>query len=254
MATLISQIIQDAYREANIIAVETSPTSDQTTEGLRLLNRFIRSLFGNEVGQPLVPVPYGENNVEFMSQEFDYYSTLLNYFVPVNSRIIANLESTKTINLAPNPEDGDRIGVSDASGNFATYNLVLNGNGRTIDGASTLTLSTNGEDVEYFYREDIADWVQITNLTDTDNSPFPTEFDDLLIIGLAMRLAPRYGSTTAGESINTYRSILTKFRARYGSSEEIRSELGLIKTPLMRSMYGWPYADNYFNKGIPFGY
>ena len=48
MATLVSQIIEDAYREANLIAVGESPTTAQQTEGLRLYNRFITSLFGND--------------------------------------------------------------------------------------------------------------------------------------------------------------------------------------------------------------
>lgn len=38
---LVSEIIKDAYREANLIPITQSPTLDEQTEALRLLNRFV---------------------------------------------------------------------------------------------------------------------------------------------------------------------------------------------------------------------
>lgn len=253
MATLISQIIQDAYREANIIAVETNPTANQSTEGLRLLNRYIRALFGNELGQSLRRIPYGDNNVGHRSDEALYYQSVLNYFIPSNSKIICNLEAAKTLRFPPNPEDGARIAISDASSNFSTYNLTLEGNGRVIEGTTSVTLNTDGQDVEYFYREDTSEWKQVSTLATSDPLPFPEQYDDIFIIGLAIRLAPRYGTSIAPESIEIYNSVMSKFRARYGTTDEIRSELGLTRLPSNKNFYGWGYSDDYFDKGLPLG-
>lgn len=255
MATLISQIIADAYREANLIAVETSPTANQQTEGLRLFNRFLRSLFGNEMGDPLEPVPYGNNNVDTATLRTSYYEGVLNYYIPMNSRLLANLSSAKTLNLYPKPVDGARLAVVDASSNFATYNLTLNGNGRKIDGALSVTLSTDDQDTEWFYRADIGEWKQITDLVTSDASPFPIEFDEFLIIGLAMRLASRYGVAMADTSVMLYRRGLSQFRARYQQNEQQSSELGLIRTPGTHHDV-WDSSwnlGNAFERGYPFG-
>jgi len=47
--------------------------------------------------------------------------------------------------LPANPSVGDHISVKDASGSFATNNVTVTGNGNTIDGATTLVLSTNND-------------------------------------------------------------------------------------------------------------
>ena len=62
--TTVSQLITDAYRESNLIAVNSSPTSPEQTEALRLLNRVVKSLFGNEMGDPLDTIPLGKGNTQ----------------------------------------------------------------------------------------------------------------------------------------------------------------------------------------------
>jgi hypothetical protein len=48
--TLVSEIITDAFRQSNLVAVGTTPTTEETTEALRYLNRIVKSVFGNEAG------------------------------------------------------------------------------------------------------------------------------------------------------------------------------------------------------------
>jgi hypothetical protein len=151
-------------------------------------------------------------------------------YVPSNSRLQCNLTEATSLNLDPNPRDGARLAVVDNPHNFATYNLTLKPNGRHIEGSSSnLALSTNGLTREWFYRADTGNWVKLTALVAADNSPFPDQFDDLLVIGLYMRLSPRHGPPVSGESVAVYKDLLGKFRSKYAQSSEVRSESGLIR-------------------------
>lgn len=239
--TLISTIIRDAYRESNLIAITADPTTAEQTEGLRLLNRLVPSLFGNEAGDPLETVPVGRNNVNV-----DVEPTLSDNIVPLNSRLVLNLTAAKTLYLSPKPQDGSRLAVIDKSGNLSTYNLVLRGNGYTIAGAATATLSTNSLSREYFFRADTGDWSLLADLEADDSSPFPQKFDDMLVIGLAIRLNPRNGTAISGESLEAYKSSLRKFRAQYCQNVSARVEEALLKTSVNHLSH-YDYDD--FNTG-----
>lgn len=227
--TTIAQIITDAYRESNLLAISASPTTLEVAEALRLLNRFIPSLIGSELGELLQPVSYGDNNVERTCPSSYFEDLIDSGFVPVNSRLILNLDSAKEVYLHPNPMDGARFGISDASNNLATNTLAVSGNGRTIEDTTSLTLDVNGLDREWFYRADLADWKRVTNLEEDDDLPFPVEFDDLVVIGLARRLNPRHGQVADEQTTTDYSKLLKKFRARYRQSVEVSSEYFLTK-------------------------
>ena len=62
MAT-VYQIIVDAYRQSNLNAVGIAPTQLQEDEGLRYLNRIVKSVFGNEAGDRLVAFPIGREGI-----------------------------------------------------------------------------------------------------------------------------------------------------------------------------------------------
>lgn len=219
--TLISQIITDAYRELNLIGKTETPTTEETAEGLRLLNRHIEGLFGNEAGDPLMDMLYGENaNVDSGTYYNDFERFVERWYLPSGFRLKLNLENSDTIKLTPNPENGARFGIVDASNNLSTNTFTLDGNGSLIEGVTDLTINTDGFSGEWFYRSDKATWQRYTGLLETDESPFPVEFDDLLIIGLAMRLDPRNGSGINPLSLQTYRTVRGKFRARYTQQQE----------------------------------
>ncbi len=213
--TTIAQIITDAYRESNLIARGATETAEEQIEALRLLDRYIQSLFGNEAGDNLEEKLFGKNNVDLTVYDDEFENFVRQYYMPSGYRIKLNLEAAQTIRLDPNPENGAIFGIVDASNNLATYPLTIEGNGSRIDGGTSTLINTNGTSALWFYRADIASWQIVSDLAVTDESPFPKEFDDLLIVGLAMRLDPRNGAGISQFSTDTYLRTLKKFRARY---------------------------------------
>lgn len=225
---LVHEIIKDAYREANLIPITQSPTLDEQSEGLRLLNRFVRSVFGSEAGDKLQSLAVGVNNVTTTNSLPTYDFTGQEY-APLNARLVVNITVPTTINLHPDPEDGARIAVVDASGNFNTNNVTLAGNGRKIAGAATAVLNTASLKKEWFYRADLGDWQVISDLGLNDTFPFPMEFEDLFVIGLATRLNPRNGASIDEQAMMNFRRQRNLFRARYSQSIQQASEDGLVK-------------------------
>jgi hypothetical protein len=57
--TLISSIIADAYREANIIPLGRAPNANQVTEALRLYNALLNAIYGDDAGETLADWPLG---------------------------------------------------------------------------------------------------------------------------------------------------------------------------------------------------
>jgi hypothetical protein len=214
--TLASSIITDAYRESNLIPMGNSPNANQQTEALGRLNSIILSTVGYEAGDDLDDLNIGG--------AYDQAS-LTNEFIPDNARLLLNLSSAATFNLDPYPFEGQRVSFVDVAGNLATYNLTLNGNGRQIEGASSLTLDTNGDSRQWMYRADLGQWVKITTLLYDDSLPFPPEFDDYFITMLAVRLSPRYGQTVTGETATALKRVRNLLRARYHAWKQVRSDL-----------------------------
>lgn len=240
--TLASSIIQDAYREGNLIAVGVSPTTAEQAEALRKLNRFIAGVYGEELGEnladwpiplpqrtapiaanfPQLPYPMGLDGdlmgvplVSSLSNEFAFYP-------PSNSRIIFG-GVTGTCYFPEAPSDGARMAIVQGSGagdgGAVGQVLTLNGNGRTIETANTKTFtfaSPAAAPVQWLYRADLGDWVKISfALALTDDIGFPFDLDDLWVCMLAIRLAPAYTKTTAPETSATAMKMLKKLKARY---------------------------------------
>lgn len=249
--TTVSEIITQAYRESNLIPVGATPDDSEMTEGLQILNRYVKSLFGSEMGEPLETIALGKKNITTPDNVVLYMDDLLTYYVPENTRVQANLLSATTINLCPNPKDGSRVAVIDNSENFATYPLTIIGNGRQIEGETSVVLNTNGVIRQWFYREDLGQWNRLTDLTLTDVSPFPDEFDDLLILGVQRRINPRAGAQAAPESVQYYTDILRKFKARYRQMREMPAEQGIVRLPGNRAIRGTLNSNRNFDRGVP---
>jgi len=250
--TLVSAIIKSAFRESNLIALSATPTSEESAEALNLLNSVVLTFIGQELGELLEDGNVGDNNVT--RKEFDQGwldSSLANSYLPPNTRVVANLTAAQTIYLPPRPFDGARFGVADPSDNLATYNLIFDGNGRKIEDAQQVVLSTDGLSREWFYRADLADWVRVTDLEEDDESPFPRQFDDILIIALATRLNPRNGSVADPQSVARYNNALKKFRSTYRQSKQMSSELALALVNPWYSTGTWFSDDTAFNQGRP---
>jgi len=224
MATLVSDIIRDSYRESNLIAIGTEPSGAQVIEAMRFINRMVPSVLGFEAGEPLTTI-YSKNLTE--------YDDLRNIRLSLSS-------ARDEITLPDAYEDGLRFAVSDPLGILKTNKLTIKSGSAQINGQSEIEID---EPVELFYRADLGDWRVVSPLTEIDAWPFPIEFDDMFIIMMAYRLNPRYNIGSAQESLSMYRRSLSQFRARYNQSREIRTEI-----PVCSLDSGENYAAD-FNSG-----
>lgn len=257
--TLVSEIITDAYRQSNLLMIGGTPTTEQQTEALRYLNRIVKSVFGNEAGDPLTAFPLGGDHISRPSGYPWYGNTPDNdWFVPKNIRVMCNLTQTINLYLHPDPDNGSRFAVQDVSDNFSTYNVNVYGNGRLIEGGFNLSLTADGTNKEWFYRDDIGSWMLLSPIGLADTFPFPEEFDFFFIIQLAIALNPAYDIELSNQSQATYTRAKSQLRSRYAQHIPVRSELGLIRMSQMaadRDQWGnsyWLYNPNaMFDKGWP---
>jgi hypothetical protein len=231
--TIVQQIITDAYRNSNLIAVGTQPNLAQQNEALRYLNRLISSVFGNEAGEKLEAFPIGRVNIA-RPQGYPYYNQTPanNWFVPVNKRLMLNLDDPCSVYLTPMPCDGARFAIKDIQGNLSTNPLTVYGNGRTFENQQSLVLNTNGQDSQWFYRQDLGNWQKLASLEIADEFPFPEEFEDMFVFMLAMRLNPAYEQAMDEQSGTLLERARSQFRARYRQTIEVGSEAGLIRLPM----------------------
>ncbi len=251
MSTL-REIVTDGYRDAGLIAVGDTPEADQFDEGLRKLEIIINSLLGNQASDKLESLSYGVSGlVNTYAKGLDRSDEVDSRYAPTGVRVVFNNAEAKTIYLHPNPQDGARFAVIDNTGNFATFNVILSGNGRKIESAATVTLSTNSLQREWIYRSDLGSWQRITDLEAESESPFPADFDDYLAILLAMRMNPRYGEATSQESMMFMRRYENQFRSRYRQTVQPELEEGLLRN----GDYRWGHRryggnNDRFNLGI----
>ncbi len=258
--TLVSDIITDAYRRSNLIALGQSPNTNQITEALRYLNRIVKSVFGNEVGEKLEAFPIGRHNIS-RPAGYPWWNNVPdnNFYFPPNVRAILNLDDNTHVDLYlhPNPPIGCRFAfnfMNPGRGQTAT----IKGNGRYIDGADSVDLSGSITEAEYLYRDDLGSWVKYAPILSSDSFPFPSEFDDFFIVSLAMSINPNYGRALDAQSQATYKRSAQQIRSRYHQVIPSRSELGLIRltrTAADRDLWGntyWLYnPSDMFAKGWP---
>jgi hypothetical protein len=217
--TLISSIISDAYREANILPLGRVPNANQVAEALRLYNALLNAIYGDDAGETLADWPLGTFGRE-AGYTLPYTDDVVKH-PNINRRLIATATEAKTIYLTACPQDGSRMGIADPFGRLAAFPVTLDANGRTIAGAATLVLNTNGLFREWFYRADLGQWVQLTQKLETDENPFPVDFDNFFITLLSLRLNPRYGRTMDDQSTLIFKSERSKFVARYLQSQPL---------------------------------
>ena len=258
--TVVSQIITDAYRQSNLLAINTVPTEPQVLEALRYLNRIVKSVFGNEAGDPFTAFPIGRAHIS-RPQGYPWYDQTPDndWFVPKNTRVMLNLDAGVNLYLHPAPDDGSRFAAIDTSENLSTNNAVVFGNGRLIENQFSITLDVDGTDKEWFYRADIGNWLLYAPLLADIDFPFPEEFDDYFITLLAIRLNPAYGVALDPQSKMVFDRSLRQLRARYTQDIQAPSELGLIRMPrtaydrdMWGNTYGYYNPNSMFDKGWPY--
>lgn len=236
--TTARALVTQAFREGNIIPIGRAPTDPEFAEGLVRLNRYIEGVYGHELGEnladwiapspqrtapvaanfPQLPYP---TSVDFSATAYPLAndaSLNVTPFPPKNSRIVWG-GVAMTVWFPEQPDPGTRMALVQGSGvgdsGTPGAQLVLDGNGRTIEGAPQQNFANPVEPRQWLYREETGDWVAAVPLGLDDECPFPSEFDDLWVVMLAMRLAPRFGKTTAPETQAIAAKMLGKLKARY---------------------------------------
>jgi hypothetical protein len=240
--TTLTTIVNNAFRESGITPVGVTPDTAEASEALTLLCNLIASLYTDDIGETLTPYNVGANGISYPTTSEHIVSTL----IPINSALACNLTAPLTLYLDPLPHDGALITIFDASSNFATNNLTINGNGRKIAGStSPLVLNSNGVTVTYMYNVGTG-WSAVVTLSlGTDVSPFASKYDDMLSIMLALRINPRYGAEAAPETLAYLKKLHKQFKAQYRHKEEVSSENGIT------ALYSNPYWR--FRRRVNFG-
>lgn len=255
--TLLSVIISDAYRESNLTSINTVLTQPMLDEGLRLLQRVILSVYGNEEGEALQDLPVGNNNVQAPNRWPENFPA--SYFAPSGSRIVLNIGTAQSIAFNPSPQDGARMAYIDEN-STSPLNVTFLGNGRRIEGALSYNATISGSSRSWMYDAPSGNWLAVTPLTFTDVMPFPSSFDDLFIIMLAMRLNPRYNVEANTQSVSRLSQVMRHFKARYSQVVVVGSEPAIVLLPGSRAQRGYWYGYDYgnatdiFNRGGPFGW
>lgn len=242
MTTLVSTIIQRAFRETNLIPVGQSPTSNQQTEALDLLNTLLLSTIGNEAGDSLRDL-----NVGGTYDQSDHTDP----WVPDDVRLVFNITAPMTLKLDPAPYEGQRLAFIDIDNNLTTYPVTLDGNGRLIEGTATVLLNVSGDSRQWIYKGDTGTWSKVTSLLIGDSMPFAGEFDQYFVTMLAIRLNPRYSQQTSQETISALKRSRDQLRARFHNYRQVSSDLpgyGWSADP-----WGyWSTSNDEFNTGKPF--
>lgn len=220
--SLASEIVQQGYREGNIIPVGTAPTSAQLTEGLGRLSRLIVGLFDHEMGEQLsdwlVPSPQRTAPVAANFPQFPRAADLASDqwpYPPRNSRIVFADDVATTVYFPEAPDDGTRMGALQGATGPDGVVLTLDGNGRSIQSAPTLDLTTPLTALRWLYRADLGDWRLIGSLALSDEMPFSADLDEFFILFLAVRLAPTVDKTLSQATVDAYKLQRSRFLARY---------------------------------------
>lgn len=224
MSTLVSEIVVQAFREGNFTAVGENTTAEELAEAVPRLRNLISSLLGFELGEqlrdwyvpgaydpaaplrhPLTPTGEGATSAEPYK------------YPPNNVRLVVRVDSDRTIYFPAFPNDGARMSFIDVG---STGVVTLDGNGRKIEGATSVTGALDGR--KWLYRADLADWIRIDEPLQAGNEvPLPEEFDDLLVTGLAIRLAPRFGVKVDEVIAGRFADMLDRLKKRYKQSERM---------------------------------
>lgn len=215
MATQLNTIIARAYRERQVLDIDETPSTSQSTEALALLQSIIK-VHMLQQPQSIINVGTLVTPKNSRTRRLRNFTTLAETLpLPQNVYVNCNLAAPTTLLMPYDAGDGARLRIIDVAGNFATQNLTLDGNGTLIDGSTTAVLADNGSSTDLFYRREIATWTVVSGLIETSNMPFPDEYDDMFTLLLAARLLSRYGKELDGVSAALLNETRDRFKARY---------------------------------------
>lgn len=244
--TIASVLIQAAMRENNLLPVGSSPTTEEATEGLALLNDLTQSLLGHDIGDNLqdwlIPGTQRTASVAARYPQAPYNGDLTSTTYPhppANVRMQTKITAATTVYFPESPSDGARMAYA---GLGSTATLTLNGNGKIIEASATKTIlsAAQATPLLWFYRADLGTWKLVEDLISSAESLFPREFDSLLTAGLNLLLAPRHGKEPMLATQQRYARMLSKAQARYKQPAYIVGNASDMRAT------GQSYANNPF--------
>jgi hypothetical protein len=157
MSLNVREVIKRALRLNGALASGDDPDATDLADALTALNAMQRAWFGTLIGVRMSAqsatgaAGQAENGGE--------------YAIPANAF---------TLTAPLNPRSGARFGAVDATLDFAANNCVVTPNGRLIEGATSLTLATNGDNRRWWYRGDTGNWIREADyVTANDVIEFP---------------------------------------------------------------------------------
>lgn len=234
---IAQQIIDRAYREAAIKRLGDRPNVEEYNEGLDRLNGFLASLFGAEIGRILtdVQIPALQRTANAPSSDFHQpfplsasnfdqpigvveSSSAPTFLPPPNSRILWRGTTPTTVYFPQYPEDGARMALVDTG---STASLTIDANGRSLNGALTVTLDPGFAGITYFYRADLATWIPLVTLDLSNESPLPAEFDRLLVCGTAISLTALDEINPTSGTMFMYNRLLSRCKERYMQRQSV---------------------------------
>lgn len=229
--TLVADIVAQAFREGNFTAVGEETTAEEQDEGVTRLRNLVNAVFGFEMGELLRDwyVPQDDNPEAPLRRPLtpsgsDGGAELSYRYPPSNSRLLVGLATPQTLYFPARPSDGARMAFVNV-GTLPTVDITLDGNGRLIEGASSIVSDADAPEPvtfhgrKWLYRADRAEWVRLSQITAEGRMPTPPEFDALWITGLAIALAPRFQVEIQATVLAMYGDMLSKLKKRYKQTE-----------------------------------
>ncbi|MGH7486028.1 MAG: hypothetical protein ACREMY_10575, partial [bacterium] len=219
------------------------------------LNRYVRGVFGYEMGEMLydwpVPAPLrtapqaanypqapypASTDMNVLSFPLATDASLsITPYPPKNSRLVWGGLADLKVYFPEQPDDGSRMGLTISSKADSTKVLTLDANGRLIEGAATAVQPTPVVGKEWLYRADLGDWKRVADMLIDDECPFPDTHDDLWICLLAVRLAPRYNKQISAETQAIAAAAMKRFKTQYRQTQN--TVYGSFDTPRSLQSY-----------------
>lgn len=237
--TPVSDIITQALRESNIVALGAAPSTAQSTEAFSFLKSLVAGVYGDDVGERVQDWLVGNAGVHWPYMRG--WDSLRWKYPIANSRIILDHQSPQILYWPIDPDNGARMQVVDLTGELATNTVTIDANGRLIEGARTLVLNTNNLNRTWIFNADTSEWVVLDYIASDGEMPFPIEFDDYFIIKLAARLNPRYGRSLSDLSIARLSELQERLESTYRQTRNMPAPLAVrrLSDPNQRFFNGY---------------
>lgn len=254
---LVSEIIELAFQESGVKGLGVQPTDIEQLYALSRLNSIIKMLFGNKISTNVMdwtldslrtapvsvenqalPYPSSGRTTTQANHAEKPISNVSRYIVPVNSRLLCSIEAETKIWLPEAPHDGAKFGFVPIKQNA---DLHINANGRLIEGFNEIFVPYDGDNSHrtWFYRADLGNWIIIKDVVLTDESPLPTDFDDLLVCALAIRMSAVNGMDPRAGTMQQYTELLKMLENRYISTQSVARNGDDIYNNAVPTRYGF---------------